>query len=123
MMAAPATADRAALAPGRSASGTSRGVAAETQGRYGVAARVATAAITGAVTIGRRAAATRASTTMSASRMRSQATMTRRRSNRSATTPPSGPSATIGTTRAAVVTPAHSGDCVRWYTSAISARL
>ena len=62
MMPAPATADRAALAPGRSASSTRRGVTAATHGRYGAAAAVAAAAITGASTIGSRAAATAAST-------------------------------------------------------------
>ena len=55
--------------------------------------------------------------------MTSQVIMTRRRSNRSATTPPSGPRATIGITRAAVVIPAHSAEWVRPYTRAIRARL
>ena len=45
--------------------------------------------------------------------MTSQVIMTRRRSNRSATTPPSGPRTTIGITRAAVVIPAHSAEWVR----------
>ena len=113
MMPAPVTADRAALAPGRSASSTTRGVIPATHGRYGPAAAVAAAAITGASTIGSRTAATAASRTMSPIRARSQAIMMRRRSNRSASTPPSGPIATIGTTRAAVVTPAHSDEWVR----------
>ena len=62
IMPAPVTADRAALAPGRSASSTTRGVTAATHGRYGAAAVVAAAAITGASTIGSPAAATAAST-------------------------------------------------------------
>ncbi len=48
MSAALEMADRVAFAPGRSASGTSRGVTAETAGRYGAAAMVAAAAISGA---------------------------------------------------------------------------
>ena len=112
-MPAPVTADRAALAPGRSASSTTRGVTAATHGRYGAAAAVAAAAITGASRMGSRAAATAASRSMSPIRARSQTIMMRRRSNRSASKPPTGPSATMGTTRAAVVTPAHSGEWVR----------
>jgi len=46
MIPAPVTAARAALAPGRSAPATSRGVVAATDGRYGVAAAVASAART-----------------------------------------------------------------------------
>ena len=114
MIPAPVTAARAALAPGRSAPATSRGVVAATDGRYGVAAAVASAAITGARTTGRFAAATSASASIRASLIRSQATITRRRSKRSATMPPNGPSTTIGTIRAAVVTPAHIADPVRW---------
>ena len=113
MMLAPPTADRAALAPGRSASSTTRGVTAATHGMYGAAAAVAAAAITGASTMGSPAAATAASRSMSPIRARSQTIMMRRRSNRSASTPPSGPSTTIGTTRAAVVMPAHSAEWVR----------
>ena len=108
------TADRAAFAPGRSASRTSLGVTAETHGRYGVPAAVASAAITGASSTGRCAAATRASPSISTSLARSLAIMTPRRPNRSAITPPTGPRTTIGTTRAAVATPAHIADPVRW---------
>jgi hypothetical protein len=68
------------------------------------------AAITGASRIGGPVAATAASRSMSASRVTSEAIMTRRRSNRPASTPASGPSATNGTIRAVVVTPAHSGE-------------
>ena len=59
------------------------------------------------------AAATAASRSMSATRARSQMIMMRRRSNRSASTPPTGPRTTTGTTRAAVVTPAHTAEWVR----------
>ena len=45
--------------------------------------------------------------------MTSEVIMTRRRSKRSVTIPPSGPSATIGTTRAAVVTPTQRAEWVR----------
>src|SRR4029077_19727626 len=45
--------ERAAFAPGRSASGTSRGVTPATDGMDGAAALVASAAITGARTTGR----------------------------------------------------------------------
>ena len=112
-MPAPVTAERAALAPGRSASSTTCGVTAATHGMYGAAAAVAAAAITGASTMGNWNAATAASRTMSPIRARSHMIMMRRRSNRSASTPPSGPSTTTGTTRAAVVTPAHSAEWVR----------
>jgi hypothetical protein len=37
--------------------------------------------------------------------------------------PPNGPAMSIGTTRAAEVTPAQTADPVRWYTSVISATL
>ena len=78
-----------------------------------MAKAVATAAITGASTIGAWVATKRASRTMRTIRATSQVIMTRRRSKRSATTPPSGPRATTGTTRAAVVIPAHSAEWVR----------
>ena len=78
-----------------------------------MAAAVAAAAITGASTIGACMTTNRASSTIRAIRMTSQVIMTRRRSNRSATTPPSGPRTTIGITRAAVVIPAHSAEWVR----------
>ena len=86
---------------------------AATHATYGAAAAVATAAITGASTMGSWNAARAASRIISPIRARSQAIMMRRRSNRSASTPPSGPSATTGTTRAAVVTPAHTAEWVR----------
>ena len=111
---APVTAERAALAPGRSGSSTRRGVTAATHATYGAVPAVATAAITGARTMGRWNAATAASRTIIPIRARSQVIMMRRRSNRSASTPPSGPSRTTGTTRAAVVTPAHRAEWVRW---------
>ena len=87
---------------------------AATQGRYGVPAAVASAAITGASSTGSRAAATRASAAIRTSLARSLAIITPRRPKRSAITPPTGPSATSGITRAAVAAPAHSADPVRW---------
>ena len=114
MMPRAVTADLAAFAPGRSASRTRRGVVAEVAGRYGAPAAVASAASTGTTTIGKRAAAASASASISTSLIRSQATITRRRSNRSAIAPPTGPKTTIGMTRAAVATPAQSADPVRW---------
>jgi hypothetical protein len=78
-----------------------------------VAKAVATAAITGATTISARVTTKRASRTIRTIRATSQVIMMRRRSKRSATTPPSGPRATTGTTRAAVVIPAHSAEWVR----------
>ena len=78
-------------------------------------AAVASAAITGASSTGRsrrRDQGQRRS--ISTSLARSLAIITPRRPNRSATTPPTGPRTTIGTTRAAVATPAHSADPVRW---------
>jgi hypothetical protein len=72
--------ERAALAAGRSASSTSRGVVAATAGGYGLEAAVASAAITGARITGRPAAATSASASMSAMRIASDASITLRRS-------------------------------------------
>ena len=69
------TADRSAFAPGRSASGTSRGVVAAVHGGYGAAAAVASPARTGARTTGSPASATAASPSMSAARTRSEATI------------------------------------------------
>lgn len=106
-------AERAALAPGRTASGTSRGVVAATHGEYGLAATVASPARTGASTIGSPVAATVASPSMAPRRIRSEAIIVRRRSQRSARTPPSGPMTTIGATRAAVVTATQVVECVR----------
>ena len=60
---------------------------------------------------------------MNPSLSRSELIMTRRRSYRSAMAPPTGPSTTIGTMRAAVVMPAHSIEPVRSTTSATSATL
>jgi hypothetical protein len=60
---------------------------------------------------------------MQAERARSEAIMIRRRSKRSTTTPPSGPSTTNGTIRAAVAIPAQVEEPVRSYTTASRARL
>ena len=81
------------------------------------------AARIGARTIGAPAKATRASAPIEAARRTSERIITTRRSWRSASTPPSGPSTTSGTMRAAVVIPTQTVEPVRSYTNASSARL
>lgn len=86
---------------------------AAVQAGYGAAAPVARPARIGASTTGRPEKATAESASMKTTRSRSEVTITRRRSKRSASTPPSGPKTTIGATRAAVVTASQVALCVR----------
>jgi hypothetical protein len=104
---------RSALARCSSSSATSRAVLAATEGEVTVLAAVASAASTGASTIGSPAAATSARPAMSTMRAPSAHTISPRRSYRSARTPPTGPSTTTGRTRAAVVSATHVAEPVR----------
>jgi len=101
------------LAAVSSSGPTSRGTLAATHGAYGLAAAVANAASSGTSTTGACPWATTTSATIVPARTRSLAIMTARRSKRSPSSPATGPSSTMGSTRAAVVAPSHAGEWVR----------
>lgn len=105
--------DRAAVAAGRSASSTSRGTVAAAAGGYTADTAVEIPASTGANSTGRPATTTSASSAITPTRSTSEAIIKRRRSYRSARMPPNGPSSTIGSTRAAVVTAVQGAEWVR----------
>ena len=114
---------RRACARGSSESATRRAVHAATQGGSTTPIAVAAAAISGARITGRPTAATAASPTISTALAMFDAMISRRRSQRSASTPPIGPRTTTGSTRPAVVSATQVADPVRWKTNASSATL
>ena len=114
---------RQAVARCSSSEGTSRAVVTATDGASTTLAAVAAAAISGASAIGRRVDATAASASISPARITAETISSRRRLQRSASTPPSGPSTTTGNTRAAVVAATQVAEPVRAYTNTSSATL
>jgi hypothetical protein len=90
-----------------------RGVDLAAQAGCGLAPAVASAANTGASTTGSCQAAATASPIIVTARTRSEPIMTSRRSNRSLSMPPIGPSSTMETTHAAVVALTQVAECVR----------
>ena len=86
---------------------------AATDGGWTTPAAVDRAASSAASTTGIEVAATIASAIIATARERSEAMISLRRSQRSASTPPIGPRTTSGATRAAVVAASQAADRVR----------
>ncbi len=106
------TALSSAFAAARSRSPTISGSIATTAGRYAVPAAVEMHATAATRATGPSSWVDAASASISAARTRSETTSTVRRSYVSATTPPSGPKSTYGTSRATVTTATQVPDLV-----------
>lgn len=110
-----------AFAAARSVSPTTRGVEATTAGRYTALSELATNATTAPTSTGPSNITTKISGTMSSPRPISRPTMRRRRSSRSASTPPGAPKSTNGRMRSTNTSETHAVEPVCCTTQTVSA--